>query len=90
MAIISPSAVVDSGGRKLVFLDRGDGRFEPRAVGLGVRVGSGFQVLSGIEDGERVVTSANFLLDSESSLRAALSGMTTPAPATTPTSAHQH
>ena len=75
---VPESAVVDSGGRKLVFLDKGDGRFEPREVGLGVRVASGFQVLSGLEDGERVVTSANFLLDSESSLRAALSGMTHP------------
>jgi Cu(I)/Ag(I) efflux system membrane fusion protein len=80
--------VIDSGGRKLVFLDRGEGRFEPREVELGVRVGSSFQVLSGLADGERVVTSANFLLDSESSLRSALSGMTAPAPAAAP--GHQH
>jgi len=77
---VPESSVVDSGGRKLVFIDRGEGRFEPREVELGVRVGSSFQVLSGLEDGERVVTSANFLLDSESSLRSALSGMKTPAP----------
>jgi Cu(I)/Ag(I) efflux system membrane fusion protein len=49
-------------------------------VQLGVQVGGGFQVLSGLADGERVVTSANFLLDSESSLRSALSDMATPAP----------
>lgn len=77
---VPESAVVDSGGRKLVFLDRGDGRFEPREVELGVRVESGFQVLSGLDDGERVVTQANFLLDSESSLRSALSAMGTPEP----------
>jgi Cu(I)/Ag(I) efflux system membrane fusion protein len=70
--------VIDSGGRKLVFIDRGEGRFEPREVELGVRVGNSFQVLSGLADGERVVISANFLLDSESSLRSAISAMATP------------
>jgi Cu(I)/Ag(I) efflux system membrane fusion protein len=84
---VPESAVVDSGGRKLVFVDRGDGRFEPREVELGVRVDSGYVVLSGLADGERVVTQANFLLDSESSLRAALGAMGTPAPAATP---HAH
>ena len=77
---VPQSAVIDSGGRRLVFIDRGEGSFEPREVQLGVQVGGGFQVLSGLADGERVVTSANFLLDSESSLRSALSDMATPAP----------
>ena len=77
---VPQSAVIDSGGRKLVFIERGEGSFEPREVQLGVQVGGGFQVLSGLADGERVVTSANFLLDSESSLRSALSDMATPAP----------
>jgi RND family efflux transporter MFP subunit len=77
---VPQSAVIDSGDRKLVFIDRGEGSFEPREVQLGVQVGGGFQVLSGLADGERVVTSANFLLDSESSLRSSLSDMTTPAP----------
>jgi membrane fusion protein, copper/silver efflux system len=77
---VPESAVIDSGGRRLVFIDRGSGRFEPREVTLGVRAGAGFQVISGLDDGERVVTSANFLLDSESSLRGALAGMATPAP----------
>jgi Cu(I)/Ag(I) efflux system membrane fusion protein len=85
---VPESAVIDSGGRKLVFVDRGEGRFEPREVQLGVRVGSFFQVLAGLEDGERVVTSANFLLDSESSLRSALAGMSAPGPEATP--GHQH
>lgn len=84
---VPESAVIDSGGRKLVFIDRGEGRFEPREVTLGVRAGAGFQVISGLQDGERVVTSANFLLDSESSLRGALSGMASPSPAAP---AHQH
>ena len=77
---VPQSAVIDSGDRKLVFIDRGEGRFEPREVQLGVRVGSTFQVLSGLADGERVVISANFLLDSESSLRSAISSMATPGP----------
>jgi RND family efflux transporter MFP subunit len=84
---VPESAVIDSGGRTLVFLDEGDGRFEPRAVVLGVRTSEGFQVLSGLARGDRVVTQANFLLDSESSLRSALSGMAGPSPAPTP---HQH
>jgi len=77
---VPESAVVDSGGRKLVFLDKGEGRFEPREVQLGVKVGSGLRVLAGLSEGDRVVTSANFLLDSESSLKAALSAMGTPEP----------
>jgi len=85
---VPDSAVIDSGGRKLVFLDRGDGRFEPREVELGVRVGGAFQVLGGLEDGESVVTSANFLLDSESSLRSALAGMASGG--ASPSPGHQH
>jgi multidrug efflux pump subunit AcrA (membrane-fusion protein) len=85
--VVPEDAVVDSGGRKLVFLDEGEGRFEPREVQLGVKAGSGFQVLSGLAEGDLVVTSANFLLDSESSLRAALSAMGTPEPSAP---AHAH
>jgi Cu(I)/Ag(I) efflux system membrane fusion protein len=77
---VPESAVIDSGDRKLVFIDRGEGRLEPREVQLGVRVGSAFQVLSGLADGERVVISANFLLDSESSLRSAISSISSQAP----------
>lgn len=85
--VVPEGAVVDGGGRKLVFVDRGEGRFEPREVQLGVKVGSGFQVLSGLGEGEVVVTSANFLLDSESSLKAALQAMGTPEPEAP---AHRH
>jgi len=75
-------ALIDTGARKLVFVDRADGHLEPREVRLGVKVGADYQVLSGLAAGERVATSANFLLDSESSLRAALAGLrgATPTP----------
>jgi Cu(I)/Ag(I) efflux system membrane fusion protein len=70
-------------------------------VQLGVKVESGFQALSGVAEGDRLVTSANFLLDSESSLRAALQAMGTPEPRApgqepqapapqTPAPAHRH
>jgi Cu(I)/Ag(I) efflux system membrane fusion protein len=87
---VPESAVIDSGGRTLVFLDRGEGRFDPREVSLGVRAGAGFQVLAGLEDGDRVVTSANFLLDSESSLRSVLSEMAAPAASPSPAAGHAH
>jgi Cu(I)/Ag(I) efflux system membrane fusion protein len=75
--VLPDGAVVRTGDRDLVFVDRGDGRLEPRDVRVGARVQAGYQALGGVEEGERVVTSANFLLDSESSLRAALSAMGT-------------
>jgi Cu(I)/Ag(I) efflux system membrane fusion protein len=66
------SAVIETGKRALVLLDKGDGRFEPREVTLGRR-GEGFvEVRSGLDETDRVVTAANFLIDSESNLRAAL------------------
>jgi Cu(I)/Ag(I) efflux system membrane fusion protein len=73
--LLPEGAVIDTGDRRLVFLDRGEGRFEPREVKLGIRTERGWQVLSGLAKGDRVVTAANFLLDSESSLKAALSTM---------------
>jgi RND family efflux transporter MFP subunit len=77
--VVSDSAVIDTGERTLVFLDRADGAIEPREIQLGTRLADGYQVLRGLAKGDRVVTSANFLLDSESSLKAALSALTTPA-----------
>jgi membrane fusion protein, copper/silver efflux system len=68
------SAVLDSGSRQVVLIDRGEGRFEPRAVKLGIR-GDGFVVvLNGLKEGENVVVAANFLIDAESNLKAALAG----------------
>jgi Cu(I)/Ag(I) efflux system membrane fusion protein len=72
--LVPESAVIDAGHRQIVFLDRGEGRFEPREVRLGAQVGTGFQVISGLTVGDRVATGANFLLDSESSLKAAIAG----------------
>jgi RND family efflux transporter MFP subunit len=68
-------AVLDSGTRQIVFLDRGDGHFEPREVKVGQRVDGRREILSGVSEGDLVVTSGNFLIDSESRLKAALRGM---------------
>lgn len=64
-------AVLDTGDRQLVFVDRGEGRLEPREVSLGEEAGDWRVVRSGLSVGEAVVTSANFLIDSESRSRAA-------------------
>jgi Cu(I)/Ag(I) efflux system membrane fusion protein len=84
------SALIDTGSRKLVFVDREDGHLEPREVRLGVKVGTDYQVLSGLRAGEKVATSANFLLDSESSLRAALEGLGGATPAPPASGVHEH
>ncbi|MEW5900649.1 MAG: efflux RND transporter periplasmic adaptor subunit [Acidobacteriota bacterium] len=73
---VPASAVLDSGTRKLVFIDRGEGYFEPREVKLGIRAGDFYEVIAGLQEGERVVTSANFLVDSESKLKAAIKAPT--------------
>lgn len=73
--VIPDSAVIDTGERQVVFVSLGGGRFEPREVTLGVRSSGKAQVLSGVAAGDQVVTRANFLLDSESQLRAAVAGM---------------
>ena len=72
------SAVIDTGTRQVVIIDKGEGRFEPREVKVGAR-GEGFtQILEGIAEGDQVVVSANFLIDAESNLKAALQGMSAP------------
>jgi hypothetical protein len=68
-------AVLDSGERKTVFVDRGNGFFEPRAVQTGGREGDRTVILQGLKAGERVVTSGNFLIDSESQMKAAATGL---------------
>jgi membrane fusion protein, copper/silver efflux system len=69
---IPDSAIIDSGTRQIVLVAKGEGRFEPREVKLGRR-GEGYtEVTSGLELGEEVVTSATFLIDAESNLKAAL------------------
>ncbi|AJA64483.1 MULTISPECIES: efflux RND transporter periplasmic adaptor subunit [Bradyrhizobium] len=71
---IQDSAVLDTGSRQAVLVDKGEGRFEPREVKLGRRGGGYVEVRQGLADGEAVVTSANFLIDAESNLKAALKG----------------
>jgi len=73
---IPADAVIDAGEKKIAFVDRGDGYLEPREVKLGVKGEGIYEVLAGVAEGEKVVTSANFLIDSESSLKAALKQMT--------------
>ncbi len=71
---IPESAVLDTGTRQAIFVDKGEGRFEPREVKIGHR-GDGFvEVRDGVKEGEPVVVSANFLIDAESNLKAALKG----------------
>jgi Cu(I)/Ag(I) efflux system membrane fusion protein len=71
---VAESAVLDSGARQAVLIDKGNGRFEPRDVKLGHRGGGYVEVRDGISEGEAVVVSANFLIDAESNLKAALRG----------------
>lgn len=78
--IIPASGVLQSGTRQIAFVDRGDGYLEPREVQLGTRVGDDFVVLKGLKAGEQIVTSANFLIDSESQLQASLGSYTPPPP----------
>jgi Cu(I)/Ag(I) efflux system membrane fusion protein len=71
---VPDSAVIDTGSRQAVFIDKGEGRLEPRDVKLGARGNGYVEVRDGIKHGEPVVVSANFLIDAESNLKAALKG----------------
>ena len=68
------SAVIDSGTRRIVLVQLREGRYEPREVKLGARNDEYVEVLEGVQDGERVVVAANFLIDAESNLKAAIGG----------------
>jgi RND family efflux transporter MFP subunit len=72
------SAVIDSGSHQVVLVQVQEGRFVPREVVLGARSDSYQEILQGLHEGERVVVAANFLIDAESNLKAALSGLTQP------------
>jgi RND family efflux transporter MFP subunit len=69
------SAVIDSGQRQVVFVQKEECKFEPREVKTGARDAEVIELLSGVKDGEAVVVGANFLIDAESNLKAAVSGM---------------
>lgn len=73
--VVPKNAVLESGERKIIFIHHGGGRLEWRNAKIGQRSGDWVEILEGIQEGEHVVTSANFLLDSESQLKAAVGGM---------------
>ncbi len=75
------SAVIDSGTRQIVLIQKGEGRFEPREVRLGARSDTDVEVIEGVKDGEPVVVAANFLIDAESNLKAAIGGFSSAPPA---------
>ena len=77
---VPDSAVLDSGTRQAVLVDRGEGRFEPREVKLGARADGYTEIRGGLASGESVVVGANFLIDAESNIKAALRGFAEPAP----------
>jgi len=77
---IPVSAVLPTGSRSLVFVDKGGGKLEPRFVDLGRKYAAGYEVLDGLKDGERVVASANFLIDAESKVQGAVNAFEAPAP----------
>ena len=76
--VIPASGVLQTGTRAIVFVDQGNGYLDPRDVRLGAEVGGKYIVLKGLKPGERIVTSANFLIDSQSQLQAALAGFAPP------------
>lgn len=78
--VIPTTGVLQSGTRQIVFVDKGAGYLEPHEVQLGAQAGDQYIVLSGLKAGERIVTSANFLIDSESQLQAAIGSFVPPPP----------
>ncbi len=79
--LVAPaSAVFHSGTRQIIFVSHGDGRLEPREIQTGLAVGEQVIILKGLQAGESIVTSANFLIDSESQLQAAAGAFVPPPP----------
>jgi membrane fusion protein, copper/silver efflux system len=72
---VPEGAIIDTGLRQLAIIDKGNGYFEPREVKVGSKMDNYYEVIKGLKAGERVVTSANFLIDSESKLKEAVGGM---------------
>lgn len=88
---VADDAVLDSGARKVVFVYRGEGRLEPREVTTGLRAGGLYEITSGLSEGDSVAAGANFLLDSESRLRASIAAAISDRDsASTGTGQHQH
>jgi Cu(I)/Ag(I) efflux system membrane fusion protein len=78
---VPDSAVIDSGTRQIVLVQSGEGRFQPREVKLGARSDNYVEVREGVKEGEQVVVAANFLIDAESNLKAAIGGLAGATPA---------
>jgi Cu(I)/Ag(I) efflux system membrane fusion protein len=72
---VPEGAIIDTGLRQMAIIDKGSGYFEPREVRVGAKVDNYYEVIKGLKAGEKVVTSANFLIDSESKLKEAMGGM---------------
>jgi len=72
---VPTSAVIDSGTRQIVLVQLKEGRFEPREVKVGARSEDRIEIIEGVQDGEMVVVAANFLIDAESNLKAAIGGL---------------
>ena len=78
--VIPASAVLQSGEKTVAFIDHGQGYLEPRIIQVGPQINDSMVVLSGLKAGEKVVSSANFLIDSEAQLQSALGGFAPPSP----------
>ena len=87
---VPEEAILDTGTRQILFVDKGQGVFEPRDVTIGAKADGYDEVKRGIAEGEAVVTSGNFLIDSESRLKAALEGMTPSTSSEQADGAHHH
>jgi Cu(I)/Ag(I) efflux system membrane fusion protein len=84
---VPDSAVIDSGTRRIVLVQVKEGRFEPRTVKTGARSDNYIEVTEGVKEGEQVVVAANFLIDAESNLKAAIGGLASAPAAAAPASA---
>ena len=73
--VVPDGAIIDTGLRQIAIVDMGNGYFEPREVKVGAKVNDYYEVISGLKIGERVVTSANFLIDSESKFKEAIGAL---------------
>ena len=76
--VVPASAVMPTGSREIAFVDKGGGKLEPRVVELGEQIGDHYEVKSGLAEGERVIASANFLIDAESKVQGALNDFELP------------
>lgn len=77
---IPVSAIMPTGTRNIVFVDKGEGKLEPRLVELGAKYGDNYEVRAGLAEDERVVSSANFLIDAEAKVQGALKSFDSPSP----------